>query len=213
MPQVEFSALITEVLSVAAACPTPTIIRNARNAAIELAEKAECMRYDLEGDLAIAEMPEVEFSLPPESVLVKPIVLDFDGSPLTPVSARIMNKDVENWREACAHPPKHYLRSQNTLDAVRLYPIPINTGTVTGEVAIKPTRDALGIEEIFMDRFFAVLVDGTLARLLAIPSAPWFSPDGSSYHKGEFYASLDEAKREADADDLPKLRLIKYGGM
>lgn len=213
MAQVEFDSLIREALSAVPACPRPTIVRNILNAAIDLAEKTGCMRYELEGDLAIADLPEVEFSLPQDTVLVKPVALEFNGVPLTPTSVRIMNKDRPEWKGERAPTPKHYLRAQNTLNAVRLYPIPDVTGAITGEVAVKPTRDAEGIEDIYMDRFFTALVDGMLGRLLAISSAPWYSPSVADHHMQRFYAQFDEATRVADADDVPKLRTVRYGGM
>lgn len=213
MAQVPFQELIPEVLSVAAACPTPTIVRNMRNAAIELAQKAECMRWELEGDLAIADIPEAELTVPNDMILMHPISLRFNGANITPFSPRMLDVDEEGWRDAKADCPKFWLVKQNTNNAVRLVPIPLVTGTITGEVVVKPSRDATGIEEVFMERFATYLIDGTLGRLLAIPSAPWFDPQLAQYHKSEFIAMLDEARRVADADNVPKLRTVKYGGM
>jgi hypothetical protein len=212
MAQVPFQELIPEVLSTAAACPTPTIIRNMRNAAIELAQKAECMRWELEGDLAIANLPDAELSVPADMVMMHPISLRYNGENILPNSIRLLDVDVPGWRAECGV-PTHWLARQNAISSVRLYPIPRETGTITGEIAVKPSRDATGLEEVFMDRFMTHIIDGTLGRLLAIPSAPWFNGQLAQYHKSEFIAMLDEARRIADADNIPKLRKLKYGGV
>lgn len=212
MAQVEYRELIPEVLATASACPTPTIIRNARNAAIELAQKSGAFRFRLEGDLAIADLARMEFSLPTQTSLVKPVSLTIDGSKLDAYSVRMLDRDHPGWRSECGKPTK-WLRDQNTLNSVTLYPAPNATYTVHGEVAVKPTRDSDGIEDIYMDLYFNTIVDGTLARLLAIPAAPWFSPKTALYHKQLFIAEIDEARRIADTDDSHKQRKIVYGGM
>ena len=212
MAQVLFQDLIPEVLSTAAACPTPTIIRNMRNAAIELAEKAECMRWELEGDLAIADIAEAEMTVPQDMVFMHPISLRYNGTNLLPHSVRMLDVDTPSWRESCGV-PSHWIKMQNSMRSVRLYPIPSETGSITGEIVVKPALDALGLEEVFIDRFMTHIIDGTLGRLLAIPSAPWFDGRLAQYHKAEFIAMLDEARRVADADNVPKLRRVKYGGM
>jgi hypothetical protein len=211
MAQVLFRELISEVLSVAAACPTPTIIRNMRNAAIELAQKAECMRWELDGDLAIENIAEAELSVPADMVLMHPVSLRYNGQNVLPSSVRILDVDVPAWRDDCGV-PTHWVKLQNSMRSIRLYPIPTATGGITGEVVVKPSRDAEGLEEVFMDRFMTHIIDGTLGRLLAIPSAPWFDGQLAQYHKSEFIAMLDEARRIADADNIPKLRRVKYGG-
>lgn len=213
MTQVPFQELIPEVLSIAPACPTPTIIRSMRNAAIELAQKAECMRWELEGDLAIAGIPDTELSVPTDMVMMHPISLRYNGKNILPLSVRMLDVDNVSWREESSDVPTNWIPRQNAISTVRLYPIPSVTGTITGEVAIKPSRDATGLEEVFMDRFMTYIIDGALGRLLAIPSAPWFDGQLAQYHKSEFIAMLDEAKRIADADNIPKLRKLKYGGM
>jgi hypothetical protein len=211
MAQVPFQELLPEVLSVAAACPMPTVVRNMRNAAIELAQKAECMRWELEGDLAIADIAEAELSVPQDMVFMHPVSLRYDGANIRPHSVRMLDVDIPGWRHDRGT-PTHWIKQQNSMRSVRLYPIPSATGSITGEIVVKPSRDALGLEEVFMDRFMTHIIDGTLGRLLAIPSAPWFDGRLAQYHKSEFISMLDDARRIADADNIPKLRRVKYGG-
>lgn len=213
MAQVSFSEFQPEVLAVAAACPTPTIHRAVRNSLIELAERGDCFRHTLEGDLAIANLNTVEFSLPSDTSLVRPVALRMGTVKLQAYSVRMLDEDAgdRDWR-AESGTPKYWLRSPGTLNGVILYPIPVENGIVKGEVSIRPSRDSTGFEEVYIDRFFSTIVDGALARLLAVPAAPWFQPDAAIYHKKLFEAQIDETKRVADADDVHKRRNIRYGG-
>lgn len=212
MAQVEFRTMTPEVLAAAPACPSPTMVRALRTAAIELGDKALCYRYELEGQLALGNLDTTELDLPRDTNLVSIISLHAEGKHLKPTSVRIMDRDILGWRDEVGFPTK-YLRKQNTLNAIRLYPLPEDTLSLRGEIALKPTRIATGFEEHFLDRFYATIVDGALARLLVVPSAPWVNPDLGAYHKQLFEAAVDDARRVADADDMPKERLIRYGGV
>lgn len=215
MATVAFSELVPEVLATAPACPTPTIIRNLRNSARELCEGSDCYRYTLENTVVIAEQADVELDLPTGTTLHKPITLQLNGKRLEPFSVVMKDRDEEGWRTASGI-PLHFLRSNVSIDAVRLMPIPDATYTtmgLVGEVAVKPARDSVAVDEIFMDRFHTVVVDGALARLLAIASAPWYAPQLAAYHKQLFDIAKDEARAIADGDDMPKRRIIPYGGI
>lgn len=212
MAAVEFKELAPEVLSVAAACPVPTIVRNARNAARELADRAECLRFTITDQPVFPGEPCVELLLPCDTVLVRPIVMSLDGRRLSPSSPTILDVDKPDWRSAKGT-PSMFMRNQNTLNSVILYPTPNTDGSLSGEVSIKPSRDAVSLDDVYMDRFFNIIVDGTLARLLSITAAPWFDSQTAAYHRSMFEAAIDDARRVANSDDMPKLRKLVYGGL
>ena len=215
MAQVPYLDLLPEVLAAAPACPSPTIVRAVRNAARELCEDADCYRIFLENTVLVANQSEVELSLPEDTTLHRPISLTVGGTRLQPYSVTMLDKDDGEWRSESGD-PLYWMRSQDNLNAIVLAPKPASTisaNALTGEIAIKPSRDSTGIEEVFMDRFQSAVVDGAIANLLQVPSAPWYSPDIAGYHKGMFEAAKDQARALADGDDTPKLRKIRYGGI
>lgn len=211
MAQVEYREFEKEVLSVAGACPIPTITRYVRNAAAELAQRSGAFRYRLDGDLAIQDIATLDLSVPADTSLVKPISLTIDGNKLDAYSTTMLDKDTPAWREECGLPVK-WLRDHNSINSVLLYPRPSSTMKVYGEIAVKPTRDSTGMEEIWVERFFDFIVYGALAKLLAVPSAPWYDPNTAMFHAELFAQGVDQARRIADADDVRKQRKIVYGG-
>lgn len=214
MPQVPFTELLPEVLATAPSCPMPTVVRNLRHAARELCEKAKCWRVDVEGDPIAAGEAEYMFYVPEDTVMVAPISLTIDGRPLNPGSLQILNADSPDWRTRIG-PPTQYLRSADEGNSIRLYMIPdrrYDSPGIYGEIAVKPTRTAMGVSELFMDRYGNALVEGALARLLMIPS-DWYAPNQSSYHLAAFQTAIDAARAYANGDDLPKRRTVRYGGI
>lgn len=215
MASVEFIDLLPEVLATAAACPTPTVIRNLRNAARELCEDSDCYRVTLENTVVIANQAAVEIAVPEFTTLHKPISLQLNGEEIRPFSIVMMDWDEDGWRDESGT-PKYWMRSNDTLNAVRLVPSPDTTMTANGlkgEVAVKPSRTATEVDEVFLDRFHSALIDGALSKLLAVSSAPWYDPALAGYHGQLFEEAKDEARRIADGDDLPKLRKVRFGGV
>jgi hypothetical protein len=214
MATVAFSELVPEVLATASACPTPTIVRNLRNAARELCEQSDCYRFTIDNTVVVANQSDVEIAVPSSTTMHKAVTLQLNSKRIKPFSVVMQDHDDEGWRDKPGT-PEYFMRSNETLNAVRLIPTPdttLTTNGLKGEVSLKPSRTATGVDDIFMDRFHSTLVDGALAKLLAVSSAPWFDPQLAAYHAQLFNAAKDEARRIADGDDMPKLRKLRYGG-
>ena len=212
MARVSFKELAPEVLSVAAACPVPTIVRTLRATAIDLAQRTECMRFMIPKTYAPAGSATVEIPVPCDMVLVAPQRLTTGGGDyLEPISLGLLEGDMADLDTVGT--PTNWIRSSNSINQIILYPCPATDVYLTGQVAVKPSRDAQEIEEIYLDRYQQILVDGALARLLAVPSAPWYDGKVAAYHKSVYESQLDEARQVAEMDDVPKRRVMKYGGI
>lgn len=215
MALVQFIELEPQVLSTLPACPTPTIIREVRNAARELCEVSECLRTPVENEPVSAGITEVEFDIDENYTLVRPIQLNLAGTTLEPTSQTLLDADDPFWRSTVGKPCK-YMRSAEILNGIVLYPIPdraYTTDPLKGEIAVKPSRAATGVDEIIMDRFETALVSGALSRLLVVSNSPWYNPQQAAYHRQFFDAEILRAKAYGNGGDLPKRRVAKYGGL
>lgn len=215
MATVDFIALSPDVLATAPACPTLTILREVRNAARELCERAKCYRVDVENEPVASGEVHFYFYMPDNTQLVAPIDLTLNGDPLLPSSPQLLNEVDPEWRSETGQPCR-YIRSTENIDAIRLYPIPEQayaTPGLYGEIAVKPTRAATNIEELFLDRYHDALVAGALSRLLMIPKKPWSDPGMGGHYKNQFEQKIIEARNYASGDDMPKRRTVKYGGL
>lgn len=215
MATVQFIELEPQVLATLPACPTPTIIRELRNAARELCEKSECLRAPVENEPVSAGLNEVEFDVNDDCSLVRPIILNLAGRTLDPTSETLLDEDDPNWRTTVGKPCA-YMRSAELLNGIRVYPIPDRdyvTDPLKGELALKPSRTATGLDEVIMDRFETALVSGALARLLVVSNSPWYNPQQAAYHRQYFDDEILRAKAYGNGGDLPKKRVMTYGGL
>lgn len=215
MATVAFTELLPEVLAVAPTAPVPTIVRNIRNAARDLCERAKIYRYTVEDEAVYAGLAEVELTLPDYTSLVTPISLTLAGEPMTPSSPILLDEEAPDWRTETGI-PKHFIRSTDQLNSLILYPIPETAYTspgLNGVVSLKPSRTATVIDEVILDRYQTALISGALSRLLMIHGTLWYNPAQAAYHAGVFVDAVDRAQRAANGDDMPKRRLIRYGGI
>jgi hypothetical protein len=214
MASVSFEELFPEVLATAPNCPMPTVVRNIRNAARELCERARCWRVTVENEPVLPGNAQFDFFVPPDTVLVSPVSLTLNGCPLRPASLAELNEEWHEW-ETQIGAPVRYLRSTEDVNSIRLVPIPEREYTtgVHGEIAVKPSRTATAIDEIILDRYGTALVQGALAHLLSISGTTWFSPQLAMAHKVMFDQAVDAARSYANGDDMPKVRKVRYGGI
>lgn len=215
MADVAFLELEPQVLATVPQCPTPTIERELRNAARELCEQAECLRMTVLNEPVNAGIAEVEFDIDENYVMVRPITLHVGDGEITPTSQTLLDADYYNWRDEVGR-PKHFMRSNETLNAVVLFPIPDQDyidEPLRGEIAVKPNRSATVVDELMIERYETALVHGAIARLLMISGTPWYNPQQASYHQSVFDREVEGAKLYGNGGDMPKLRKVKYGGL
>lgn len=210
-----FSDFVPEVLSAAPDCPNPTIIRSVRTAVRELCEQADCYRYTLEDSAVRIGVSEIELDLPSDTSLHRVIKLSIGRQDLGASSVTLMNDLDPQWRTRNGA-PRFYLRSTEDLNSIVINPIPEVEYTgpgLLGEVALKPTLTATSISDVFVDRYYQVIVDGAIKNLLMISSAPWFNPGIAGAHQAAFAAGILSAKSQAQGDNTPKRRVVAYGGL
>lgn len=216
MADVAFVELEPQVLATLPACPTPTIIREIRNAARELCEESKCLRVTIINEPVLAGVAETEFDIDENYVLVAPISLNVGERTLGATSQTLLDADYHDWRDEVG-PPACYMRSNETLNGIVLFPKPDQdyTGSeaLRGEIAVKPSRTATVVDEIFLDRYETALISGALARLLNISGTPWYNPQQAVFHANTFDMEIEKAKLYGNGGDLPKLRKVKYGGI
>lgn len=211
-----FSDFSPELLAAAPECPIPVVTRWVRAAVRELCEQADCYRHEVTQATVTSGTNYVDFgSLPTGTQLHKPIGVSVDGNPLEATSLRRLGMEYPDWRTLTGT-PTHYYRSVDTINRLMLFRTPDATLTGTdgldAELALVPTRTSTSVEDIFADRFYDTIVDGALAKILKIRSALWYNPQLAQMHEYAFLEGVKNARALANGDDLPKRRLIRYGG-
>jgi len=215
MANIPLSELAPEVLATAPTCPTPTVVRALRTAARNLCEEAVCYRYDIGNVVVPANVNQISLDVPANTVMQRAVSLTLDSQPLLFSSPTLLDDMSPNWRTDLGR-PRYFYRASDDMNDIIIVPRPAVTYAtvgIRGIVAVKPSRTATEIDEVFLDQFQDIIVDGALAALLVVRSAPWYDPNLAVFHKNTYDNSVLDAKARAESDDTYKGKLINYGGL
>jgi hypothetical protein len=204
--------------------PEPVVLGAVRNAAIEFCEKSLYWTYEHDPISAVADLTEYEFDLPEDTEVAKIIdgwyddhvrgrqgatvlrnyilledgahLLQEDGYRLVFASEeRLQGQFQTPWRQTTGSAafitqmdPQSFLLApapaENITDAIRLI------------VALKPTRDAPGIDDMFYSRWLEEIAGGARARLYAIPGHQTYNPTAAVAARRQFAADISSARIE-----------------
>lgn len=211
MANLTFLELADSLLIKAPGAPLPYLVRCLRDATTEFCEKSESFEYRFEPITSIAGEPEYEIDVPTGTRVVKLLRLTYKGDPLKPSSPSLLDQLAPKW-DSEQHTPRWYFYSARLLT---LAPIPPDTitHTITGAVALKPTRTASGIDEDFYEENEQALLDGALAYLFRDTAQVWGDPMLSNMHYALFTQAIEDAKSKSRHDHMPKRRSMTYGGI
>lgn len=77
---------------------------------------------------------------------------------------------------------------------VRLYPTPDKAYIFTGDVVVKPSRTARGVEDFLYETYARAIVDGALYRLLSIPEKEWTNLPLAEIYLNSFNRGVTKAR-------------------
>jgi hypothetical protein len=155
-------------------CPLPSVDSALAISASDFCARTHVWREPLDFQFAIKNIPDydVDGSAVIESVLWAVL----DGQTLTHIDPRYINKD--NLTNA-AKPTSFWVVNDT---AIRLYPIPDAKYKLDIEVALKPARNADGIEDWIYESYIDPIVSGAIWRLARVPGKDWSNPEIAMYH-------------------------------
>lgn len=89
-------------------------------------------------------------------------------------------------------------------DKYIVLPMPDNDKTYTMRMfyALKPRRDAEGMEEHILDELEDVIVHGALQQLMLMPNVRWSNVELASYHSRQFLFHLSERRARANLSNM-----------
>jgi hypothetical protein len=111
-----------------------------------------------------------------------------DNIKLTHTDKRLVNQeDLERTGK-----PQYFW--VNEPDSIRLFYIPDQVWTIKGEVALKPSRTATGIEKWIYETYADVLASGAVYRLAKVPGKEWSNPELAAMHKNLYEQGVTNAR-------------------
>jgi hypothetical protein len=92
---------------------------------------------------------------------------------------------------------------------IRLFFIPDNSYTLKGEIALKPSRTATGVQTWLYETWADVLVSGAIYRITRTPGKEWSSPDMAALHKSIYEQGVTNARIRDRRNVHMQVRMIR----
>ena len=208
---VKYDELIPEIIPDVAGCPVPLAKRTFRNACVDFFKRSEAWVHRPAPLTPVKGLTELDIDVPAQTRCHKILTLDYKGNKLQPTSEVLLDDRVPCWRGAQGQPKVFFKLPGNRL---RLSPTPVMTEALVMaiSVALTPSRDSTGIDEVVLEEHYEALLAGTFNRLMSMRDQPWSNPQLAAAYGMQFEQAITEAKRNSKADNTSKMRVTKYGG-
>ena len=188
MATVSYDKLFPLVQPHVPGCPNVVIESHIAEAAADFCVRSELWRVDLESELTTISENLFEVDVPNGAKLEDILWLAIDGVELTRVSDKYISQN-DFMDEGT---PQFYALYADTY--ARLYPTPDAAFALTGNIVLKPSLTATGLEDFIYETYGRSIAYGAVAEIMAIPMKEWTNPMASASYMAKFYRDADAAK-------------------
>lgn len=205
------SDLRPSVLAHAHNAPGATVDRALIEAAREFCGQCNAWRADVEFN-TVAGQPGCTITPPTGGVLCDILTVRLSGvGTLTKCTVDQLDTEFTDGRESQGAPDFYYRGGRNEIVFAPV-PADVKYGKLRG--AFKPALNATVFDDRLVDDYSQVIINGAIAKVLAIPGKPWSNVGLAEYHERLFYSAFPEAKTHAAAEGTKSLaRVVVYGGL
>ena len=199
--------LLPEAMIEAQGCPEPLIVRHLRTAMVEFYRESKAWRYTTEPASVTVGERAVELDLPTGTAVLRVYWAKLAGKVLQAVSPR-------NLREVIARPTGYAINGITRV--VYLDSMPDQNYILDGveaNVALLPLRSLEELPDELFDQHRDGILYGALAKLLMMRNVPWSDPQGAMNYQAMANGQMLQAQRQADSQQAPVTRVVKYGGI
>lgn len=149
-------------------CPLAMLDSALREAAIAFCEQSLAWKYEHPDIAVVAATTEYPF-VPPADAVVHAITYAQFADKEIKAHTSEQNLRIWDWRHQTGAP--EYVLGGIT--GLTLVPTPDTAGTLKLTVALKPSKDAPGVDDGMFDEYRQAIVHGALARLMLSPKKPY----------------------------------------
>lgn len=185
----DFEDLMPKILPHAIQCTEGFALDHLRDAVIRACERARLWVVDDEFEMGCDT--DVMIVAPKGSQLYQIDRVSIGNSFLQAVPSQEMYRV----REQC-HPggrAHHFAQADN--ESIAIFPVQ-HGARIRVRAYLIPTADATRAPKVVLDRHREMLVNGALARILAVPAQPFTNIELAAYRDSLFERRLDEINRE-----------------
>jgi hypothetical protein len=170
-------------------CPENIIKEYLPIVASDFFARTHLWKVSLEDMATVVDQPNYDliagfFDTKIESVLW----LKVDDKNMTHTDSRLVNPE---YLSTTGQPTRFWVVDDT---AIRLFYIPDQVWSITGEVVLKPSRTARGIPSWVYETWIDTIISGALYRLCRIKDKDWTDPEFAALHKGLYEQGVTNSR-------------------
>lgn len=196
-----FLSLATRLATSVPGCPQPVLVQYIRDSAIETCERTLAWRYSQPSIALTPGVPEYPYEAPSESEVHAFLTVTVNGKPLEPATVEDVHRAYPTWPDMSIDQrsePRKVLQLDADNFAVAPLPDSSQPYTLKMIVALKPLRDAEGMDKSAFDDLENVIVHGALQHLLVLPGKHWSDRELAAYHAKQYLSKITERRARAN---------------
>lgn len=190
MADVSYEAFLSYLLPYAPGVPEPQAIPAIRNACIEFCAQTLILQAELDPISTLAGEATYEIEAGAGYQPVHVVQLYYQNRLLQKRSPLEVEKLYSrNWR-ALLGAPQFYM--QPAFDEVTFVPVPdkAEADSITGRIAVTPTRASLKVDDQLLGRYAEAISDGALGRLLTTPNQAYTDVKAAQFYMKRFGSAV-----------------------
>lgn len=212
----EWRDFLPETMRLCPSAPRVVALNQIKEACIDFFHRSRCWRVDL----APAVVPVSTTTFAPAPPLATEVVdimsAQWNGQPITIKSRQELDDEFGGWRSLlpAERPQMLTLTTERTM---RLIPMNTAAGTLDVYAAIKPSRDATGINDAQFSEHVETIAMGAAYRLLMMPDKAWTNFELAAERMNAFRDGIRKARNLAKRGYARSNNLYaparRYGGL
>jgi len=196
-----FLSLATRLATSVPGCPQPVIVQYVRDAAIEVCERTLSWRYMQPLTRVVPGVYEYPYNNPTGSEVHAFLTATINDERLEPVTLEQLASMYPDWPSTDVNKRSDpRLVCQIDPDNFVIAPIPDDSKTYNIKmiVALKPLRDATGMDKTVFDELEDTIMHGALQHLLVLPDKNWSDRELAAYHSKQYLYKTTERRARAN---------------
>ena len=192
-------------------CPDPLIVAAVIATCIEFCRDTLAWTEFQDSLPMVNGVSDYEIDAPAQSRLIQVMDVWMEGTRLVPVTMKDLPRLMPNWSSASSNLPV-YFTSAVERGIMRVYPKPtsVNGSKLTLRIALIPISKATTLPDFLGLHHSETIASGAKARLLMMPSAPWFNPNLAERHRQLFGDGVLNARISELHDRTPSTVNVQY---
>jgi hypothetical protein len=198
-----FASLVPRLNPSVPGCPQYTMVQYIRDAAIRVCERTLAWRYVQPTSNLLPGVHEYLYDKPVGAEVHVLFDAMMNDSPLVKMTLEQALMQHPEWSDP-AQTSEPRLVTQLTPDKYIVLPTPDNAKTYTVRMfyALKPSRDADGMDEAVFNELEEAILHSALQYLLVLPNVAWSDRELASYHAKQFLREMVERRARANLGNM-----------